>query len=296
MGTSQSSKGSPGGVPMVPPWVPPPEAPPTLPADGDGANPPDDANPDGQQVPAQQPTAAPNPAPSPSLPVPMAPAARFGGARRSLGNFARTGDSADMRRGIGHYVRTGYGGAHTTTRRFEGTTSAAGALYGALSSTAAGQAAATGSPLDPVLLAGRSAREVMDAIVEAVRPADGTQDAEACRAAIKDALSELLTRFQQADLLVLTPEQREFVIERFVAIDVYRRFVLDVGKAIQDKAPSAVTGLSRLKQVKDYIKESIAASFRKLRDAGRTISTGRVNEIVRAALTDTMQVFEGYAQ
>lgn len=297
MGTSQSSKGSPGGVPMVPPWVPPPAAPPTPPANGDGANPPDDVNPDGQPVPAQQqPIAAPNPAQSPSLPVPMAPAARFLGARRSLGNFARTGDSADMRRGIGHYVRTGYGGARTTTRRFEGTTSAAGVLYGALSSTAAGQAASMGSPLDPVLLAGRSAREVMDAIVEAVRPADGTQDAEACRAAIKDALSELLTRFQQADLLVLTPEQREFVIERFVAIDVYRRFVLDVGKAIQDKAPSAATGLSRLKQVKDYIKESIAASFRKLRDAGRTISTGRVNEIVRAALTDTMQVFEGYAE
>src|SRR5205814_448199 len=101
---------------------------------------------------------------------------------------------------------------------------------------AAGQAPAAGSLLDPVLLAGRSAREVMDAIVEAVRPADGTQDAEACRSAIKDALSELLTRFQQADLLVLTPEQRAFVIERFVAIDVYRRFVLDVGKAIQDKA------------------------------------------------------------
>jgi len=148
----------------------------------------------------------------------MAPVARFGGARRSLGNFARSGDSADMRRGIGHYVRTGYGGARTPTRRFEGTTSAAGALYGALSSTAAGQAPEAGSPLDPFLLAGRSAREVMDAIIEAVRPADGTQDAEACRAAIKDALSELLTRFQQADLLVLTPEQRAFVIERFVAI------------------------------------------------------------------------------
>jgi hypothetical protein len=297
MGTSQSSRGSPGGVPMVPPWVPPPAAPPTPPADGDGTNPPDGANPDGKPTPAQPaPAAAPNPSPVLTLPAPIAPAARFGGARRSLGNFARTGDGADMRRGIGHYVRTGYGGARTATRRFEGTTTAAGALYGALSSTAAGQASAAGSPLDPVLLAGRSAREVMDAIVEAVRPADGTQDAEACRAAIKDALSELLTRFQQADLLVLTPEQRAFVIERFVAIDVYRRFVLDVGKAIQDKAPSAATGLSRLKQVKEYIKERIAASFRKLRDAGRTISAGRVNEIVRAALGDTMQVFEGYAE
>jgi len=31
----------------------------------------------------------------------MAPAARFKGARLSLGSFARSGDAADMRRGVG---------------------------------------------------------------------------------------------------------------------------------------------------------------------------------------------------
>ncbi len=289
MGTSQSSRGSPSGVPMVPPWVPAPTSPPAPPADGDE---PDASD---QNSPEDQPT--PNASnPSPALPVPIAPEGRFRGARLSPCKFARAGDSDDMRRGVGRYVRTGYGGARTASRRFEGTAATAGALYGALSATATGQAPAAGSPLDPVLLAGRSAREVMDAVVEAVRSADGTQDAEASRAAIKDALSELLTRFQDADLLILTPEQRDFAIERFVAIDVYRRFVLDVGNAIQEKAPSAAAGLSRLKQVKDYIKEVIAASFRKLRDSGRAISTGNVNQIVRAALADTMQVFEGYAE
>jgi hypothetical protein len=293
MGTSQSSRGSPSGVPMVPPWVPAPAAPPDQPADGGETDLPDVAGPDDQPTPG-----APNSpiAPSRLSQVPIAPEGRFRGTRLSLGKFAGSGDTADMRRGLGRYVKTGYGGVRTATRRFEGTASTAGALHGALSPPVAGQPPAPGSPLDPALLAGRSAREVMDAIVEAVRPPDGTLDAEASRAAIKDALSELLTRYEEADLLALTPEQREFAIERFVAIDVYRRFALDVGKTIQDKAPSAATGLSRLKQVKDYIKERIAASFRKLRDAGRTISSGRVNEIVRAALADTLQVFEGYAE
>lgn len=80
------------------------------------------------------------------------------------------------------------------------------------------------------MLAGRSAKEVIDAVVEAVRPADGTQDAEASRAAINDALSELLTIFPDADLLNLNDEQRQLAIQRFVAIDVYRRFALDLGK------------------------------------------------------------------
>jgi hypothetical protein len=155
---------------------------------------------------------------------------------------------------------------------------------------------APGSPFDPALLAGRSTREVIDAVVEAVRPADGTQDAEASRAAIKDALSELLTKFPEADFLNLTEDQRELVIERFVAIDVYRRADLDIGKAIREKAPTATVALARLKEVKDYIKQTVAAAFRKLRTAGNRITTGRVNQFVRDALREAFQVFEEYAR
>ena len=57
------------------------------------------------------------------------------------------------------------------------------------------------------------------------------EDAEASRAAIKNALSELLTMFPEADLLKLSEDQRAFAIERFVAIDVYRRFQLDLAIA-----------------------------------------------------------------
>ena len=294
MGTSASSKGPGRGVPMVPPWVPDPVLPPNPPQDGDNAAP---IGGDGKEG---QPPAGPNqPAPQqppqaqPSL---IAPAARFGGARRNLGNFARGGGRRDMQRGLRDYVRKGYGGRATAVRRFGGTASTAGALYGALSSVAGGQAAAPGSPLDPALLAGRSAREVMDAVVEAVRPADGTQDAEASRAAIKDALSELLTMFPEADLLNLTEDQRDAAIERFVALDVYRRAVLDIGKTIQGKAQTATVGLSRLKDMKDYIKQTVAAAFRKLRAAGDRVTTGRVNQFVRAALGETFLVFEGYAR
>ncbi len=185
MGTSASSDGPSGGVPIVPPWVPDPAAP-TPPADPNVPPPPE-----GEGQPGPPP---PNPN-QPPPPVPIAPAGRFGGARLNLGKFAQSGDQRAMRRGIGQYIRKGYGGRETAVRRFGGTASTAGALYGALTNAAGGQPAAPGSPFDPVLLAGRSAREVMDALIEAARPADGTQDAEASRASIKDALSEVLTSF-----------------------------------------------------------------------------------------------------
>jgi hypothetical protein len=282
---------------MVPPWVPDP-VPTNQPPEGNGAGPTDGGSQNGQQNPGQNqpsPQTAPTAA-APPHPYAIAPAGRFGGARRSLGSFASGGSSRDMRRGLRHYVRSGYGGRGIAVRRFGGTASTAGALYGALSSVAGGQAPSVGSPLDPVLLAGRSAREIMDAVVEAARPVDGTQDAEAARAAIKDALSELLTTFPEADLLNLTEDQRGFAIEHFVAIDVYRRFQLDLGKTIQDQAPTATAALARLKEIKNYIKETVAAAFRKLRAAGSRVTTTRVNEFVRSALGEAFQVFEEYAR
>src|SRR5712692_5540234 len=105
MGTSASSNGPAGGVPMVPPWVPDPvppnpaPMPPVPPPDTEGAGPADGSSEVDQQAPGQnQPPAqqAP-PVPSPR-PIPMAPTARFGAARLRLGRFAKSGDSRDMRR------------------------------------------------------------------------------------------------------------------------------------------------------------------------------------------------------
>jgi hypothetical protein len=258
---------------MVPPWVPDPLAPNPLP------------------VPPQQPAPL---QPQQSQPPPTAPKGRFRGARLHLGNFAHSGDQRELRRGLRDYVRSGYGGRATVVRRFGGTVATADALHGALSAVAVGRPAAPGSALDPALLAGRSARDVIDAVVEAVRPPDGTQDAEASRAAIRDALSELLTMFPDADLLNLTDDQRAAVIERFVALDVFRRTALDVGKIIQDRAPTATAGAGRLKEVKEYIKQTVAAAFRKLRNAGNRVTAGRVAQVVRDALVETFHVFEAY--
>lgn len=291
MGTSQSSDGPGPGVPMVPPWTPAAPQDPTPPPppllDGQPDVPPGDAPADVVQPP-------PPTAPPPELQPPsLAPEKRFGAVRSSLGNFARSGDGRDLRRSLGHYVRSGYGGSNTATRRFGGTAQTAGSLGQALYSTASG---AANAPIDAVALAGRSTEEIATAIIEAVRPIDGTQDAEAERAAIHDAMSELLTEYPDADLLNLSASEREFVIERFTAIDVARRFELDVGKHLLERAATATVAMARLKQMRAYIAETVAASFRKLKDQGRTLTPGRVARVVQSALRDTFEVFEGYEE
>jgi hypothetical protein len=144
------------------------------------------------------------------------------------------------------------------------------------------------------VLAGRSADEVMDAIVEAVRPVDGTQDGEANREAIGKALSELLEQYPDADLLDLSEEERLFAVERFVACDVFNRFRLDVGKTIQEKAPSTVAGMSRLKEVKEYVAQTIAASFRKLSAGATNLGARKIATIVRESLREALDVFQAY--
>lgn len=289
MGTSQSSNGSPSGVPMVPPWVPdipvpvvPPILfPPIVPALD---NIPDQALPE------------PSAPTEPRQPIPVAPIGRFGGARRNLGEYAHDGDRNGMMRGLGQYVKKGYGGSATATRRFGGTAQTASALYSALSGGTENPYTNKGSLLDPVLMAGLSADEVMDAVVEAIRPVDGTQDAEASRSAIKDALSDVLVRYPDADLNAMQEEHRELAIERYVAGDVFRRFELDIGKTIIARAPNASTGVGRLKEIREYIRETVAASFRKLRDSGHRLATGLITQVVQIALLETFQVFEGYVE
>lgn len=208
--------------------------------------------------------------------------------RRNLASFAKTGDVSRLRRGVAHYVHTGYGGSSTMSRRLGSISTTAGSLSRALDPNI------TQPGLDRALLNGRSAEEIIDAVVDAARPHDGTLDAESSREAIRNAVSDLLGQYDDVDLLDLSDSQREFVIERFVAHDVYRRFVLDVGKHLVAHAPNATIGLARLKQVRNYIRQTIAESFRLLRESGQSVSTTSVRKTVANALANSLTVFEGY--
>lgn len=267
MGTSQSSSGPGAGVPLVPPWA----------DDIDPPEPPDgDSPPEGEVAPK---------------PDPLAPRARFRDARRGLGRFVRSGDSRYLRRTLGHYVRTGYGGSATMSRRVGGTAATAGRLNGVLQS---GRAPDGSALRDAALASGNDVNVVLDAIVEAASPADGTQDRESSRHAVRDALTDLLDRFPDADLLALTDAQREFVIERYAALDVYGRFCLDLKKTIMDKAPDPATALRRLRQVREFISQQVASAFRTVRERGAPATTANVARLTAQALRETLHVFEEY--
>lgn len=278
MGTSTSSSGPRSSVPLVPPWAP--AAPPLLPDPPDAEAPADI----GTQPPTDEQASGPAPAG-------IAPVARFGPTRRALGDYGRTGNRDDLRRALGSYVSRGYSGSGTASHRFAGTATTASALGGVLA------ALTNNTPipgLDRTLLATMDADILLDTLVEVVRQVDGTQDAEAERRSTRDALTDTLKRFPDADLLDLDATTRTYAIERFVALDVFNRFLLDVGAAIQDNSPTPTQALVRLAEVKGYIAETVAAAFRRLEQAGHTVNSNAVSSVIRTALRDAFDIFEDY--
>ncbi|MHA7133777.1 Qat anti-phage system associated protein QatB [Oerskovia turbata] len=231
------------------------------------------------------------PTPDPSTPV--AAPARFRDARTSIGRYARSGDREQMRRALGHYVRSGYGGGGTMARRLSSTSRTAARLGALLQPGPQPDLAAA---RDAAITGGKNAQSVLDAIVEATSPGDGTQDAEASRGAVRDALSDVLERYPDADLLDLDSAQRQYVIERFVGLDVYNRFCLDLGKKLEEHASSAPVAASRFAEVREYIAVTVAAEFDKRWAEGVTPNSQDLARVTQSALREAFNVFEGYLQ
>lgn len=268
MGTSQSSGGPSASVALIPPWVE------DIPADLPDGEPPTDET-------------------TTDLPIPVAAPARFRDARTNVGRFARSGGAKQMHRALGHYVRSGYGGSATMARRMDGTSRTAARLGAVLQPGGQPDLAAA---RDAAIARGKNAQSVLDAIVEAIRPVDGTQDAEASRRAIRDALSDVLERYPEADLLDLDDIQRQFVVQRFVGLDVYNRFYLDLGQKLDEHASSASVASARFAEVREYIAATVAAAFDKLWAAGVSPTSPDLARLTKSALRETFRVFEEYLQ
>lgn len=279
MGTSGSSTGPGSGVPLVPPWV----------TDPDIAAPSSD---EGDDTDTEQ-EAGGEDAGGPSTPVGIAPDARFRGARFDLGQFASSGSGNSLRRGLGNYIRTGLGGTRQASQRMAGTARKTGALYGVLHALSTGSTPTVDLGIDPAQLTGRPARETADRIAHALSPTDGTQDAEASRRSISLALRELVAEDPTADLTALTEQQIELVMEMYVGHDICRRIELDVGKTILDRAPDAATAIRRLDEMYSYVRQCVAAAFRRRR-GNKALSKREASRLATRVIRDTFEVFESH--
>jgi hypothetical protein len=175
-----------------------------------------------------------------------------------------------------------------------GTAHTAGGLYGVLNALSSGAQLPPDVAIDPTTFAGKTQREIADLIVDALRPTDGTQDADAARDAMASAFAELLAEQPDVDITALTPVQIEQVIESYMAGDLSHRIELDVGTAVLNKAPSAAAGIRRLEEMKAYVRQEVARCFRARKEAGQQMTRQNASALSSQILRDTFEVFESY--
>ena len=132
MGTSASSKGPGAGVSFDPPWL------------------------DEIDVPGQNKQDNVNPATG------IAPKARFGSARRSMGEYVRSGSKESARRSLGHYSKTGMGGAQNVARRMRTSTKTASNFFNTFRSLRDDTSFALGKELANLKNRGADASEVLN--------------------------------------------------------------------------------------------------------------------------------------
>lgn len=147
---------------------------------------------------------------------------RFRGFRTSLGRFVASGDRDHLQKAVRNYAKTSTGGSAVAPRRFSAMAQAGSALFAAINQLRGDPSAA---PVNLRDLAGRSTREVIDALVDALVPDNG--DADRIRAALNEALSECLEGVEEFDFSSIGDEVLVELMVRYVALCVFQDIVLN---------------------------------------------------------------------
>ena len=285
MGTSASSNGPGPGTPFDPPWlddIMPPQP-------GDNPQPDDEENSDGYSE-GDRPDQTLQP---PVSPPELAPPARFGNARRNLAKFARTGDQDAFRKAVGHYSRTGMGGARNAANRMRTSSRSAANLFGVLQSAREGTDTAINEWVTSLTGKNASAREVVDEIIRRVAPSGGSQDETTCRESMAQAMEDLLEESPSVDLLHLGDADIWTLIEYFLGYEAFYRLCLDIGQVFEKSSLSPLDRVTRMNEMQDYLKAELCAQVEVFREKTPNAASNKLQSVLQSAVQNTFLVYEG---
>lgn len=285
MGTSASSNGPGGGVPFDPPWL-----------DDIGNPQPDDGTlPDGQENGDDDPGSnqPEQPLQPPAKSPELAPPRRFQYARRAMGDFMRTGDRNSFRKAMGHYSRTGMGGARNAANRMRSSTRSAANLFGVLQSARKGSNPAINEWVTSLTDRNASAQDVVDEIIRRVAPSGGSLDETSCRESMAQAMEDLLEEDPNVDLLQLSDDDIWALIESFLGYEAFNRLCLDIGQVFDSSTQSPRDRVIRMNEMLDYLKAELYTQIEELRQTTPNAASTQLQIVLQSALQNTFLVYEG---
>lgn len=261
MGTSASSKGPGAGVSFDPPWL-------------DNIDVPGQDNQNNKVNPA----------------IGIAPKARFGSARRSLGEYVRSGSRDFARRSLGHYSKTGMGGAQNVARRMRTSTKTASNFFNTFRSLRDDTTFSLGKEISELKNRGADASEIIDAIVNHVCPKGGSVDEVSCRDSGTSTLSEFMDQNPDADFSNLSDDQIWSLTAIYLGNETFNRIQMDIGQAFEKQDVPYIDRVTRLNEMREYIQSVIATQMDALR---KTVDQNvDMKQLFQDTIKNTFEVFE----
>ena len=280
MGTSASSMGPGAGVSLDPEWLDDIE----LPNQGDNQS--DGHNDNSSEKDNQSDGKKPDDNEKPDI----APKFRFASARRGMGEYVRSGSKDSLRKSLGHYSKTGMGGATNLSKRMRTSTKVAANFFQTFQSLRDNENFALGKILSELQGRGANANEIIDTIINHVCPNGGSLDEVSCRDSGRFALSEFMDQNPDADISKLTDDQIWSLTATFLGNEAFSRVQLDIGQSFEKQDVSAVERVNRMNEMKEYLQSEISVQLNRLRNSGSQMID--MEKLFQTAIKNTFEVYE----
>ncbi len=280
MGTSTSSMGPGAGVSLDPEWLDDIELPNQDNTQSDDYN--DDNRENDDQ--SDEKKADDNEKPD------IAPKFRFASARRGMREYVRSGSKDSLRKSLGHYSKTGMGGAKNLSKRMHTSTKVAANFFHTFQSLRDNENFALGKILSELQGRGANANEIIDTIINNVCPNGGSLDEVSCRDSGRFALSEFMDQNPDADISKLTDDQIWSLTATFLGNEAFSRVQLDIGQSFEKQDVSAVERVNRMNEMKEYLQSEISVQLNRLRNSGSQMID--MEKLFQTAIKNTFEVYE----
>lgn len=280
MGTSASSMGPGAGVSLDPEWLDDIE----LPNQDNTQS--DDYNADNRENDDQSDEKKADDNEKPDI----APKFRFASARRSMREYVRSGSKDSLRKSLGHYSKTGMGGAKSLSKRMRTSTKVAANFFHIFQSLRDNENFALGKILSELQGRGANANEIIDTIINNVCPNGGSLDEVSCRDSGRFALSEFMDQNPDADISKLTDNQIWSLTATFLGNEAFSRVQLDIGQSFEKQDVSAVERVNRMNEMKEYLQSEISVQLNRLRNSGSQMID--MEKLFQTAIKNTFEVYE----
>lgn len=286
MGTSASSTGPNNRSPLIPPWAE--QGSPIEVGTGSGAGSPDGDVGDENQQPSEVDNGKVQeqiPGSVPNIPSPN----RLTGARRSFGDYAKSGgDSSNLKRSLRKYAKSSGGGSGISRRLASGISAGSGLLGMMQGDTVK----FNDKSLSLGDLTGLTTDQAIDRICEHLTPENG--DADAVRIALDFALSEVLPDEDTFVAEMFTDDIIQEALSCYLTDLIFQDVVNGMGKA-WFHVEQASKQYRMEEELRDLIKVITISKVEKvLRENSGVLSQQNITKLQVDAISQTIEEWESF--